>query len=123
VRGQPTLQAAVCVFVRKKLPKHALRTFDLIPAHLDEVCTDVIEVGDLRLLGARPRPGDGAPLESLQGAERTSRRRPAQPGMSVAHYLVTAGTFGAVARDDATGQLLILSNNHVLANSSDGQDG
>ena len=45
------------------------------------------------------------------------------PGMSVGHYKVTAGTFGALVKDANTGELLILSNNHVLANASDGRDG
>ena len=43
--------------------------------------------------------------------------------MSIGHYKVTAGTFGAVVYDVRTGEPLILSNNHVLANSSNGRDG
>ncbi|HBS58862.1 MAG TPA: hypothetical protein DEA44_06325, partial [Firmicutes bacterium] len=35
---------------------------------------------------------------------------------------ISAGTFGAVVKDKDTGQPLILSNNHVLANISDGTD-
>lgn len=125
VGGQPTMEPAVCVFVRRKLPPGALRAFDVIPGRLDGVCSDVIEAGDLRLLGIPARrggEGETAP-PTLQEGERTSRRRPAQPGVSVAHFLVTAGTLGAIARDGATGRLLILSNNHVLANSTDGRDG
>lgn len=53
---------------------------------------------------------------------RTERFRPAPPGVSIGHYKVTAGTFGAVVRDRKTGGLLILSNDHVLANASDGED-
>jgi hypothetical protein len=43
--------------------------------------------------------------------------------VSIAHYRVTAGTFGAVVNDRKTDELLILSNNHVLANATDGRDG
>ncbi|MHB8158375.1 MAG: chymotrypsin family serine protease, partial [Desulfocucumaceae bacterium] len=64
------------------------------------------EIGKVRLFG-----------------ERTQKMRPAQPGSSIGHYKVTAGTFGAVVKDIKTQELLILSNNHILANGSDGRDG
>ncbi len=54
---------------------------------------------------------------------RTEKLRPAVPGVSIGHYKVTAGTFGAVVKDRKTDELLILSNNHVLANATDGHDG
>ena len=54
--------------------------------------------------------------------ERKEMRRPAKPGMSIGHYKVSAGTFGAVVRDRSTGKQLILSNNHVLANLTNGAD-
>jgi hypothetical protein len=54
---------------------------------------------------------------------RTDRWRPAPGGVSIGHYQVTAGTLGAAVRDRATGARLILSNNHVLANSNDAQLG
>src|SRR5438132_555857 len=47
----------------------------------------------------------------------TQRMRPAHPGFSVGHPLITAGTIGARVRD-ALGRVYILSNNHVLANSN-----
>ncbi|MGB9825660.1 MAG: hypothetical protein ACPLRU_03205, partial [Desulfofundulus sp.] len=46
-----------------------------------------------------------------------------QPGISIGHYRISAGTFGAVVKDRATGEPLILSNNHILANATDGKDG
>jgi len=49
--------------------------------------------------------------------------RPAPPGISIGHYEISAGTFGALVYDARTGQPLILSNNHVLANQSNGRDG
>ncbi|MCL4517266.1 MAG: S1 family peptidase, partial [Firmicutes bacterium] len=45
------------------------------------------------------------------------------PGISIGHYRITAGTFGAVVFDRETGEPLILSNNHVLANETNGRDG
>lgn len=60
--------------------------------------------------------------ELITDVDRTARLRPAMPGISIGHYLVTAGTFGAVVYDKSTGQPFILSNNHILANSSNGHD-
>lgn len=49
---------------------------------------------------------------------RTSVVRPAPPGVSIGHYQGGAGTFGAIVYDKKSGDPLILSNNHVLANTS-----
>ena len=70
------------------------------------VPTDVWEVGEIRALQAR-----------------TDRWRPAPGGVSIGHYKITAGTLGCIVRDRATGDRLILSNNHVLANSNDAAPG
>jgi hypothetical protein len=106
VAGSMTNRPAVMVFVKKKLPEGQLHRGHCIPRSLGEVDTDVIEVGDIQLL-----------------AGRLQKARPAQPGMSLGHYKITAGTFGALVRDEVTGEVLILSNNHVLANATDGRDG
>ena len=102
---QDTDEPAILFFVEKKVPVNALGVDERVPRRIGRCCTDVIEVGEIRFLG------------------RTDKLRPALPGSSIGHYKVTAGTFGAVVRDRETGQLLILSNNHVLANSTDGIDG
>jgi hypothetical protein len=102
---QDTDEPAVIFFVDKKVPAEALGIDDIIPKRIAGKATDVIEVGEIRLLG------------------RTGKQRPAVPGLSIGHYRVTAGTFGAVVKDRKTDELLILSNNHVLANASDGRDG
>lgn len=105
-RGQTTGVRSLIVFVERKQPATALSLADRVPRELGGVPTDVIAVGRLRLL-----------------ASRTARVRPAPPGVSIGHYRVTAGTFGAVVYDEDTGRPLILSNNHVLANITDGRDG
>jgi hypothetical protein len=102
---QDTDEPAVIFFVDKKVPVEALGIDGIIPKRIAGKPTDVIEVGDVRLL------------------RRTGKHRPAVPGVSIAHYRVTAGTFGAVVKDRKTDELLILSNNHVLANATDGHDG
>ena len=100
-RGQTTDELSIVIMVRQKLPEAGLDAEALLPPVIDGLGTDVIEVGDLRALQAR-----------------TDRWRPAPGGVSLGHYQVTAGTFGSVVRDRTTGDRLILSNNHVLANSN-----
>ncbi|MDL1860126.1 hypothetical protein FBR04_03730 [Betaproteobacteria bacterium PRO7] len=49
------------------------------------------------------------------------RMRPAPGGISVGHFRITAGTLGCLARGRTApriNRLMILSNNHVLANSN-----
>lgn len=105
VRGEPTSHLGVTVLVRRKVAAGNLHPRHHVPYRLGHVCTDVVEVGDLRLLS------------------RTDRVRPLVPGVSIGHWQVGAGTLGAVVRDRRTGELMILSNNHVLANTTDGRDG
>lgn len=51
------------------------------------------------------------------------RNRPLRLGGSVGHFKVTAGTLGCFVRDRTTGAVLILSNNHVLANENRAKKG
>ena len=102
----PTDQLGIIVLVRRKLPVAALSPESLLPKQVDGVKIDVIEVGEIRALQAR-----------------TDRWRPAPGGVSIGHYKITAGTLGAVVRDRPSGTRLILSNNHVLANSNDAAQG
>ncbi len=98
-------EPAIVALVVKKVDKAYLPEASMVPAELDGVVTDVREVGEIKLLG------------------RTDKQRPACPGISIGHYKITAGTFGAMVYDNQTGDPLILSNNHVLANVTNGRDG
>lgn len=99
--GRMTTELSLVVLVRHKVPAMNLFPDQLIPQEVDGIRTDVLEVGDLRpLLG------------------RTDRWRPAPGGVSIGHYRITAGTLGGIVYDRKTGDRLILSNNHVLANSN-----
>jgi len=51
------------------------------------------------------------------------RRRPLVVGCSIGHFKITAGTLGCFVKDRATGEVLILSNNHVLANENNAKPG
>ncbi|CUH94258.1 hypothetical protein P22_0324 [Propionispora sp. 2/2-37] len=106
IRGKDTNRKAVVVLVKEKIEKKKLERSSYIPKNLAGLPTDVIEVGDIRLLNNR--------IEIM---------RPAKPGISIGHYKVSAGTFGAVVYDKKTSEPLILSNNHVLANLTNGDDG
>jgi hypothetical protein len=106
IAGTRTDCECIVVMVKEKVSGLGLRGEDFVPSEIRGVPTDVIEVGEFRFL-----------------SERWSKMRPAQPGISCGHYQITAGTFGAVVRDAKTGDILILSNNHVLANSTSGRDG
>ncbi len=100
-------ELAVVVLVQQKLPLAALSASDIVPKTIGGVRTDVYEVGYLR---AFDTPRD--------------RFRPLVPsGVSLGHYKITAGTLGTIVTDRRTGEKLILSNNHVLANSNDAQVG
>jgi len=111
VGGESTGRPSLTVLVRRKLPRDALSAFEVVPDSIEDADTDVIEVGDV------------IALEAVAEVSRTSKHRPAMPGVSIGHYRITAGTFGALVYDQKTGEPLILSNNHVLANSSNGKDG
>lgn len=105
-RGRRTESVCVVALVRVKRPRDQLAERDLVPGRLEGVATDVVEVGELR------------PLQSP-----TDRWRPAPGGVSIGHPSITAGTLATVVQDRASGRRLILSNNHVLADSNRGVPG
>ena len=100
-KGVKTDRLALVVMVSKKVAAEELREGDVIPAEIEGVTTDVIEVGEIVALQAS-----------------TDRWRPAPGGVSIGHFKITAGTLGALVRDAETDEILILSNNHVMANSN-----
>ena len=99
-----TTEPSVIVSVTKKLPLDQISAAALVPKTVNNVKTDVIETGKL-----------------VAFQDPTQKMRPAQPGVSLGHYQITAGTFGCLVQRG--GQIYILSNNHVLANVNDAQIG
>ena len=97
--GRRTETLSVVCSVARKLPLAQLPARDRVPAAVDGVPTDVVETGVIR---------------ALQG--RTTRHRPAPGGVSIGHRDITAGTLGCLVHRN--GEVFILSNNHVLANSN-----
>jgi hypothetical protein len=107
VRGRKeTEELCVIALVRQKIPLAGLAPEALVPKEVDGISTDVLQVGHVRAF-----------------ASRTDRWRPIPGGVSVGHFKITAGTLGCVVRDRDSGDRLMLSNNHVLANSNQAQQG
>lgn len=106
-----TEDVAVVVNVAQKVPKAQLAESDKVPRDLDGVKTDVVETG--RFLAGQ-----------VSAAAQTTKDRwrgKIPPGVSMGHFEVTAGTFGCLVRRGR--ELLILSNNHVLANVNSAKPG
>jgi len=110
--GKKTGILSIRVLVKKKRGKLWMRLFspaNMIPTEIPAKIgltwvrfpTDVVEVGVIEALQKR----------------RTEKWRPAPGGVSVGHKAITAGTLGGLVKDRITGKIMILSNNHVLANS------
>ena len=77
--------------------------------------------GDVRGLPANIEGLPVSPVVTgmiMARSDPTLRQRPAPLGFSVGHFAITAGSIGARVVD-GSGNVYILSNNHVLANSND----
>lgn len=107
VGGEETDRIAIIVYVSRKLALERLAVAGRIP----------------RLICVPDHQGTIDYVTDVQEATfaalaLTSRSRPAAGGASIGHVDITAGTLGGLVRDTETGELVILSNNHVLANSN-----
>lgn len=102
---------AITFYVDKKKPIKKLSAEEVIPPALlldvssQPVPTDVIAIG-------RPK---------LEAKAPWVKRKPIQPGNSIGHVKVTAGTLGAIVKKN--GQYYLLSNSHVLARSGKAKKG
>lgn len=106
VHGERTGELCISVLVADKIAIEGLAPEEIVPSQLGNIPVDVVQVGPI---WARQSP--------------TGRFRPAPGGVSIGHYQISAGTLGAIVHDRDSGRRLILSNNHVLANSNDAQEG
>jgi hypothetical protein len=102
--GERTSTLSIVCSVKKKVDAGQLSSQDLVPAAVAGIPTDVVQTGVIRALQVP-----------------TDRFRPAPGGVSVGHVAITAGTLGCWVTKN--GQKVILSNNHVLANSNDAEIG
>jgi len=109
-KGKVRKELCFRVYVTKKLPEVQLRPQHIIPKTLKvggkEIPTDVVEIGEIKALSI----------------DKTKKHRPAPAGVSIGHYKITAGTLGWYAEDE-DGEIVIVSNNHVLANENKAKKG
>lgn len=105
--GKRTDERTVRVHVKEKLDDDVLKDAEKLRPDIDGVQVDVIQ--------AVYEPHAELGLQAV-GA-RTGRVNPIQPGVSVSHPNVSAGTFGALVHDRRTGRPCVLSNWHVLVGS------
>ncbi len=108
--GKKTNTPALVFFVNRKLTLRSLPVENRIPKQINipwehsndgvlEVITDVQPV-------------------RFHSLEYTSRKRPCPGGYSIGHVDITAGTLGCLVKDKLNDKVVILSNNHVLANTN-----
>lgn len=97
-------ELALVAMVEQKLALAAMSDEDKVPAEVGGVKTDVMEVGVIRA--------------QVNSSPRDHWRPTVPSGVSIGHYLITAGTYGVMVYD-SDGTAYLLSNNHVLANSND----
>ncbi len=102
--GKKTDQLSIICSVERKEPFSTLMSTDILPKSVDGFPTDVVATGRIRVF-----------------QPPTGRFRPAPGGVSIGHFEITAGTLGCLVKKN--GEIYILSNNHVLANSNDASIG
>ena len=102
--GKKTATLSIICTVVQKRPQSKLSAQEMIPSSIGGFPTDVVQTGVIRALQSH-----------------TARYRPASGGVSIGHRDITAGTLGCLVKKG--GEFLILSNNHVLANSNAAQIG
>ena len=102
--GERTEDLSIVCSVTRKLPTTQLASDEMVPETIGGIPTDVVQSGRIRALQSR-----------------TAKYRPAPGGVSIGHRDITAGTLGCLVTKN--GERLILSNNHVIANSNDAQPG
>ena len=122
VEGKRTNQLAIRIHVREKIPEHALEADEIFPKTIDDVPIDVIQAVYTPHLQSAALERSALEPEG-EAIDRRRRFDTLQPGISIGHEKVTAGTLGAFVYDRHTSQRGILSNWHVLAASNDARPG
>lgn len=106
VKGKRQDDIAVRIHVKEKIPPTALEAAAIFPQEIEGVPVDIIQA----------IYKETAAKESV--FQRQIRQDIIQPGLSISHPRVSAGTFGSVIYDNLSGRPGILSNWHVLVGSN-----
>jgi hypothetical protein len=119
IRGEKTGDLCLMCSVETKVAAASLDPDELIPQYILGIPTDVNPVGMIHSLQESIGFDSAELTDILQ--EPTGRFRPAPGGVSAGHFHITAGTLGCLVKKG--NKILMLSNNHVLANSNQSQKG
>lgn len=92
----------------------------------EEISVDEVKALLVDSMGVSAASSDDIPLNVIvtgviEAQNHRRKYRPTPCGVSVGHYKITAGTLGCLARgrrSPRNRRILMLSNNHVLANSN-----
>lgn len=105
---------------------HVLNVYVAEPASMEEVRAAVFDGFGVQAVGDDRVPVNVICTGPIDALSHRHRARPAPGGISVGHFRITAGTLGCLAlgRSGARRRrILMLSNNHVLANSNNAARG
>jgi len=97
--------SSIIIYVEELTPQ--LTAF--LPRQLEGVPVKIVRTGRIQ-----PLPLQVAPAHAVY-SERTKRMRPSPGGVSCGHPFISAGTLSARAVDRKSGEVLGLSNAHVIA--------
>jgi endonuclease G len=100
--GKETGRLAVRIHVQEKVDPKLLTRRETFPRRIGDIPVDVIHARYERAFTPGTR-------------ERRSHRDPVQPGISVGHPDVSAGTLGILVKDPVSGAEGVLSAAHVLS--------
>lgn len=98
-----------------------LNIYVVEPTSVDEVKAVLVDSMGISAASSDDVPVNVIVTGIIDAHQHRFRMRPAPGGISVGHYRITAGTLGCLAY--RPNRLLVLSNNHVLANSNDARYG
>jgi hypothetical protein len=101
-----------------------LMVFTVEPVEMPQVVSEISAAAGTRALSSVPIVQ--VPVGVVDALSHRFRSRPAPGGISVGHFAITAGTLGCLSvglSAPRNNRLMILSNNHVLANSNNAQLG
>jgi hypothetical protein len=111
-------ETAIVVYVEKLIDEF----LEALPQRAADYPIQYVEIGRVNKDVATPTiPFPDIPIPELPFINpdvRKQRWRPVIGGVSVGHFMVSAGTLGSVVIDNDAGNPLFLSNNHVFANST-----
>ena len=96
------------------------------PTSMDAVRANVVDDFGVRALSSDRLPINVICTGVIDALAHRHRARPSPNGISAGHFRITAGTQGCLARGRSgarRNRVLMLSNNHVLANSNAGRAG